>query len=246
MASSSKSLSGYDRAMAADRARTPDHLPPRGLLVVAEGLDGSGKSATLDGLARWLERRGREVRTIAWEPSEFVARAAVDLRSRTALTPRVAALLAAADAQHRIGARVSRRLTAGDVVLADRYAWTAIAREVARGLDLDWSGDLHRSLPAPDIVLYHRGDAGSAVERALATRPASVRSAAVGAAYGTFVERLLAAFDALAERARNGLGMPWPTRVVELDVGADPIVNARIARDAIRPLVEADGSGRAA
>ncbi len=232
--------------MASDRAHAPDDQPLRGLLIVAEGLDGSGKSATLDGLARWLERRGREVRTIAWEPSKLVARAAADLRSRTALTPRVAALLAAADAQHRIGARVGRRLAAGDVVLADRYAWTAIAREVARGLDLDWSGDLHGSLPTPDIVLYHRGDAGSAVERALATRPASVRSAAVGAAYGTFVERLLGAFDALAERARDGLGTPWPTRVVELDVGADPVVNARIARDAVRPLVEAGDSGRAA
>jgi len=232
--------------MASDRAHAPDDQPLRGLLIVAEGLDGSGKSATLDGLARWLERRGREVRTIAWEPSELVARAAADPRSRTALTPRVAALLGAADAQHRIGARVGRRLAAGDVVLADRYAWTAIAREVARGLELDWSGDLHRSLPAPDIVLYHRGDAGSAVERALATRPPSVRSAAVGAAYGTFVERLLGAFDALAERAWTGSAMPWPTQVVVLDVRADPIVNARRARDAIRPLVEADGPGRAA
>lgn len=229
--------------MPSDPAKTLEQPPRRGLLIVAEGLDGSGKSATLDGLARWLERRGRKVRTVAWEPSRLVGRAAADPRFRTVLTPRVAALLAAADAQHRIGARVARRLARGDVVLADRYAWTAIAREVARGLELDWSMDLHRTLPAPDLVLYHRGEAGSAVERALATRPPSVRSAAVGAAYGTFVERLLGAFDVLAERARNGSGMPWPTQVVALDVHAEQGVNGRIAREAIRPLVEPGDSG---
>ena len=178
----------------------------RGLLIVAEGLDGSGKSATLDGLAGWLERRGRKVRTVAWLPSGLVQRAAADPRSRMALTPRVAALMAAADAQRRIGLKVARWLARGDVVLADRYAWTAIAREVARGLELDWSIELHRTLPAPDLILFHRGEAGSSVERALAARPSSVRSAAVGAAYGSFVERLLAAFEALVESRRRRPG----------------------------------------
>jgi dTMP kinase len=213
----------------------------RGLLIVAEGLDGSGKSTTLEGLARWLERRGRKVRTVAWEPSELVRRAAADPRSRTVLTPRVAALLAAADAQRQVGARVARRLARGEVVLADRYAWTAIAREAARGLELDWSIELHRTLPAPDLILFHRGEAGSAVERALATRPPSVRSAAVGAAYGSFVERLLAAFEALVDRGRDGSGTPWPTRVVALDARADPAANATIARAAIRSIVEPAG-----
>jgi hypothetical protein len=48
----------YDRDMPSDPAKTLEQPPRRGLLIVAEGLDGSGKSATLDGLARWLERRG--------------------------------------------------------------------------------------------------------------------------------------------------------------------------------------------
>ncbi len=218
-----------------------DRAPRPGLLIVAEGLDGSGKTATLDGLARWLERHGRKCRTVPWEPSPLVGRAAADPRSRVSLTPRVAALLGAADAQRRIGTRVARRLGRGDVVLADRYAWTAIARAVARGLELDWSINLHATLPAPDLVLYHRGQAGSAVERALATRPPSIRSAAVGAAYGAFVERLLAAFESLAERARQGSGTPWPTTLVELE--ADSGLNARIARDALRALLETTVSG---
>ncbi len=227
--------------MPADPAAMLVPVRRSGLLIAAEGLDGSGKSATVDGLAAWLERRERRVKVVTWEPSGRVGRAAADPRSRPSLTPRVAALLAAADAQRRIGLRIARRLARGEVVLADRYAWTAIAREAARGLDLDWSINLHRTLPAPDLVLYHRAEAGSAVERALAGRPPSVRSAAVGAAYGSFVERLLAALEALAARAGADVGTPWPTRVVELDALADPAANIRLARDATRLAIEAAG-----
>jgi thymidylate kinase len=226
-------------------AHEPGVQPRHGLLIVAEGLDGSGKTATLDALARWLERRGRKVRTVAWEPSRLVGRAAADPRSRVALTPRVAALLAAADAQRRIGLRIARRLARDEVVLSDRYAWTAIAREVARGLELDWAINLHRTLPAPDLVLYHRAQAGPAVAQALATRPPSIRSAAVGAAYGSFVDRLLAALDELAARSGRGSGTPWPTRVLRLDVEAEASVNARLARDTIRELVEPARAGHA-
>jgi dTMP kinase len=232
--------------MPSDPAQALDSLPRRGLLIVAEGLDGSGKSATVEGIARWLERRGRRVRIVGWQPSGLVTRAAANPRSRTALTPRVAALLAAADAQHRIGRPVARRLERGEVVLADRYGWTAIAREVARGLELDWAINLHQPLPAPDLILYHRGDAGSAIERALAGRPPSVRSAAVGSAYGSFVERLLGAFEALAQRSRQGSGTPWSSPVLDLDVHAEPGRNARLAREAVRDLVGPSGARGAA
>ena len=227
--------------MPADPAATLVPVRRSGLLIVAEGLDGSGKSATVDGLAAWLERRESRVKVVTWEPSGRVGRAAADPRSRPSLTPRVAALLAAADAQRRIGLRIARHLARGEVVLADRYAWTAIAREVARGLDLDWSINLHRTLPAPDLVLYHRAEAGAAVERALTGRPPSIRSAAVGAAYGCFVDRLLAALEALAARSGGDVGAPWPTHVVKLDALADPAANVRLARDATRLAIEAAG-----
>jgi dTMP kinase len=232
------------------RRRTGRQARPRGLLIAAEGLDGSGKSATLEGLARWLERRGRPVVTIAWRPSELVARAVLNPRSRPALTPRVAALLAAADAQARIAARIERRLAAGTTVLADRYAWTAIAREVARGLEPDWSANLHAVLPAPDLVVYHRSHPGSAVEQALAGRPASVRSAAVGAAYGEFVGRLLLAYETLVADAAQPAGTdqsrPWPTRLLVLAAGSDPAANARLADAALDELVESRPRGRVA
>ena len=120
-------------------------------MIAAEGLDGSGKSAGLDALGRWLERKGRRVHLVTWEPSRLVARAARAPRGRQSLTPTVAALLAASEAADRMTAEIRRPLARGDVVLADRYAWTAVAREIARGLDPVWAAALYRFTPRPDL-----------------------------------------------------------------------------------------------
>jgi len=211
---------------------------------VAEGLDSSGKSARIAQLGRWLEQRGHVVRVIDWAPSKAVERAAADPRLRIALTPRVAALIGASEAQGRIAARITRRLRDGQVVLAERYAWTAIAREVARGLDLEWVSNLHRAMPPPDLVLYQRSSAQLAVARALADRPPSVQSTAVASAYGEFAGRLAATFELLVERTQQGIAAPWPTDLLVLDE-ADPGESARTAWDAVLSLVEGPNGGRA-
>jgi thymidylate kinase len=204
---------------------------PRGALIAVEGLDGSGKTALVDALARWLERRGRAVRIEAWEPSRTVVRAATDPRGRPALTPTVAALLAASDAVRRVDDRIRPRLAAGEIVLADRYAWTAVAREVARGLEPAWAAALYRPLPRPDLVLLLRGDAAAASERAMSARAPTVAIEAVGAAFGAFLERVLNAFERLEAGPESG---PWPTVVVALDPTLGGEALARAARAAIR------------
>ena len=205
-------------------------------MIAAEGLDGSGKSAGLDALGRWLERKGRRVHLVTWAPSRLVARAAVAPRGRQVLTTRVAALLAAAEAADRIAVEVRRPLARGDVVLADRYAWTAVAREVARGLDPAWAATLYRFAPRPDLVLFHRQEAGAALARALATRATTAGPEAVAIAYGEFLERLIAAYDRLLADPEAG---PWTTRILVLDPGASPPIRVEAIRDAVRPMLEA-------
>jgi dTMP kinase len=204
-----------------------------GTLIAVEGLDGSGKTALVDLLGRWLERRGRRVRVVPWERSRTLARAARDARTRPALTPTVAALIAAADATQRAAERVGPSLAQGAVVLADRYAWTGVARDAARGLDPAWVAALYAVLPPPDLVLYLRQDPATALERALGSRSPSVAADAIGAAFGDFLARLLVAFDGLAtERAP----VPWPAPAVQLDAhdAGESLLVA--ARDAVRSL----------
>jgi dTMP kinase len=213
-------------------ATHPNRSP--GLLIAAEGLDESGKSAGLDALGRWLERRGRRVHLVTWQPSRLVASAARAPRGRQSLTPRVAALLAASEAADRIAAEVRKPLARGDVVLADRYAWTAVAREIARGLDPAWAAALYRFAPRPDLVLYHRQEPSVALARALASRPASAGAEAVAAAYAEFLGRLLAAYDRFLREPAAG---PWRTRSVILDSRAAPAVRVEAIRDAVGRLL---------
>jgi thymidylate kinase len=215
--------------------------PPRGLLIAAEGLDGSGKSAGLDALGRWLERKGRRTHLVTWEPSRLVARAAGAPRGRQVLTPRVAALLGAAEAAERIALDVRPQLARGDVVLADRYAWTAVARDVARGVDPAWAAALYGFAPPPDLVIFHRQDVAMAISRALATRPDSVAAASVAGAYGEFLDGLMAAFDRLLSGPGSG---PWPVPVLVLDPGWGPEARIAAVRAAVRPLL-ADTAVRA-
>jgi dTMP kinase len=209
---------------------------PRGLLIAAEGLDGSGKSAGLDALGRWLERKGRRVHLVTWEPSRLVARASGAPRGRQILTPRVAALLGAAEVADRITRDVRRPLARGDVVLADRYAWTAVAREVARGLDPAWAAALYRFAPPPDLVIFHRQEPAAALARALATRPTPVGAEAVASAYSAFLERLMAAYDALLG---DPGASPWPVRTLVLDPRAAPEARLEAIRAGVRPILEA-------
>jgi thymidylate kinase len=215
---------------------SPTLLPPlRGLLIAAEGLDGSGKSAGLDALGRWLERKGRRTHLVTWEPSRLVARAAAAPRGRQVLTPRVAALLAAAEAADRIARDVRPRLARGDVVLADRYAWTGVARDVARGLDPAWAAAVYRFAPRPDLVIFHRQEPALAMARALATRPDSVAAASVAGAYGEFLDGLMAAFEGLLAGSPAG---PWPVSVLALDSRSRPEARTIAVREAVRPLLD--------
>jgi thymidylate kinase len=205
-------------------------------LIAAEGLDGSGKSAGLDSLARWLERKGRRVHVVSWRPSRMVARAAAQPLGRRVLTPRVAAFLAAAEAARRIADDVRPPLVRGDIVLADRYAWTAVAREVARGLEAEWVAGLYAFAPRPDLVVFHRQDPAIALARALASRPMPTGAEAVAAAYEAFLGRLLATYERLLTEPDSG---PWPvTRAVEL--GPDMTLDQRLStvRGAVRPLLD--------
>jgi dTMP kinase len=61
-------------------------------------------------------------------------------------------------------------LKAGVIVLADRYAFTAFARDVARGVDREWVRNLYSFAPMPDLALYFRVPIDIAVDRILTGR----------------------------------------------------------------------------
>ncbi|HUK53046.1 MAG TPA: dTMP kinase [Candidatus Binatia bacterium] len=145
--------------------------PYPGALVVVEGIDGSGKSTQLYLLKRWLEIGGYRLHFTEWNSSELVKSATKRGKQRRLLTPVTFSLLHAADFADRCERQILPLLHSGYLVLADRYIYTAFARDSARGCSTEWLRNLYRFAPLPDITFYFRAPLEVAVNRILSGRP---------------------------------------------------------------------------
>jgi len=141
-----------------------------GRLFVVEGIDGSGKTTQLGLLAKWLAASGHRVFVTEWNSSALVKAATKAGKRKNALTPMTFSLLHATDFADRLLYKIIPPLKAGMIVLADRYAYTAFARDVARGVDRRWVRDLYSFAVRPDVAVYFRVPIDVSLDRLLARR----------------------------------------------------------------------------
>jgi dTMP kinase len=149
---------------------SPDPHPYAGKLIVVEGIDGSGKSTQLSLLYRWLISRGYKVFFTEWNSSILVRRSMRRGKRKDLLTPTTFSLLHAVDFADRLTYKIIPPLKAGMVVLADRYIYTAFARDVARGVHPDWVRAVYNFAPRPDLALYFRVPIEISLDRLLTGR----------------------------------------------------------------------------
>ena len=185
-------------------------LPNRykGKLIVVEGIDGSGKSTQIDLLNKWLINQGKQVYFSEWNSSELVKSTTKLGKSEKMFTPTTFSLLQATDFSDRWENHILPMLKAGVIVLADRYAFTAFARDVARGVDRDWVRNLYSFAPMPDLALYFRVPVDIAVERILSGR-ANLKYYEAGMDLGLsdnkvtsfrlFQQRIISEYDAMVD-----------------------------------------------
>lgn len=147
---------------------TPHSYP--GKLFVVEGIDGSGKTTQLGLLAKWLAATGHRVFVTEWNSSALVKAATKAGKKKNALTPMTFSLLHATDFADRQLYKIIPPLKAGMIVLADRYAFTAFARDVARGVHPQWVRDLYSFAVKPDLAVYFRVTIDTSLDRLLARR----------------------------------------------------------------------------
>jgi dTMP kinase len=79
-------------------------------------------------------------------------------------------LLHATDFADRLLYKIIPPLKAGMIVLADRYAYTAFARDATRGVDRQWVRELYSFAVRPDLALYFRTPIDVSIDRLLARR----------------------------------------------------------------------------
>lgn len=142
-----------------------------GRLFVVEGVDGSGKSTQLTLLSQWLRSEGFTVVFSEWNSSPIVRATTRRGKKRKLLTPLTFSLIHATDFSDRVEREIVPSLKAGAIVLADRYVYTAFARDVCRGVDPQWVRSLYRFAPVPAEAFYFRIPLELALKRILSGRP---------------------------------------------------------------------------
>jgi dTMP kinase len=123
----------------------------KGKLIIVEGIDGSGKSTQLSLLSQWLRSQTIAVAFSEWNSSPLVQETMRRGKKKQRLTPTTFSLLHATDFADRMERYILPLLKAGAIVCADRYTYTAFARDVARGVDRQWVRSLYRFALRPHL-----------------------------------------------------------------------------------------------
>ena len=142
-----------------------------GKLFIVEGIDGSGKSTQMDLMRKWITSQGYCAYFSEWNSSPVVRETTKYGKANQLLSPLTYSLSHAADFADRLERTIIPPLRAGAIVLADRYIYTAFARDAARGVNGDYVRRLYRFAVKPTVAFYFSVPLEEALERILSGRP---------------------------------------------------------------------------
>lgn len=151
----------------------------QGLFIVIEGIDGTGKSTQARRLGEWFESQGREV-VISREPTDGPwGRKLRESAATGRLSPQDELQYFLNDRRQHVEEKITPALSEGKVVILDRYYFSTMAYQGARGFDPAEIRQMNEEFaPIPDLLLIldldvdtahqrigHRGDSANEFEK---------------------------------------------------------------------------------
>lgn len=136
-----------------------------GRLIVVEGADGSGRSTQLEQLVTWLEGNGHATAQVGLKRSSLVSEELDQAKKGNILSRTTLSLFYATDFADQLENSILPALKAGFIVLADRYIYTLMARDLVRGMDIRWLKNLYGMALVPDAVFYLKVSPETLVQR---------------------------------------------------------------------------------
>lgn len=126
----------------------------KGIFIVIEGLDQSGKKTQTNLLASRLRKAGNSVETISFP--DYTTPIGREIRryldGKRDFGPEIRQFLYVANRWERKNA-LENWLRKGRVVIADRYMQSNLAYGLVNGLDLQWMINLEQGLPKADVTI---------------------------------------------------------------------------------------------
>ena len=137
-----------------------------GLFIVIEGIDGTGKSTQAKRLGEWYESQGREV-VLSYEPTHGQwGKQLRNSMTKGRLNPKEELELFMKDRKEHVETLIQPSLNAGKVVILDRYYYSTMAYQGARGFDPQVIRERNETFaPQPDLLLILDLDVDTAHQR---------------------------------------------------------------------------------
>ena len=140
----------------------------QGKLIAIEGADGSGRSTQIARLVEWLETGGHPTVQVGLKRSTLVSEELDRAQAGNILSRSTLSLFYATNFADQLENIIIPALRAGFIVLADRYIYTLMARDMVRGMNGAWLKNLYGIALEPDAVFYLSVEAQELVQRNLA------------------------------------------------------------------------------
>lgn len=125
----------------------------KGLFIVLEGLDGSGKTTIAKILTEDLSREGFKV-LYTYEPTDSDVVLVIKNKYKDLRDPYIDALTFALDRLIHVKLKIKPALMDGFIVISDRYFYSSVAYQAACGAPADWVLEVNKWALRPDLAIY--------------------------------------------------------------------------------------------
>lgn len=142
-----------------------------GILIAFEGIDGASKTTTSESLVKWLESENYDVVTTKWSDSSLLKKTIKKAKSERLMTPMLYSLLHASDFIVRYNEIIKPALEKNKIVVSDRYFYTSLVRDKARGVDIRILNEIYENYRIPDLLFHCVIPIHTALERLLKNNP---------------------------------------------------------------------------
>jgi len=139
----------------------------KGLLIVIEGVDGSGKSTSTHKVMKWLRDERYSIEHTKWNSHEVTSPIIAELKEERALTPMLYCLVHATDMLLRYNDAILPGLAKKKIVVCDRYIYTSMVRDGIRGIEQSMLDKIYKGFKEPDMIIYCKVPTDVAVQRIL-------------------------------------------------------------------------------
>lgn len=121
------------------------------LIIAFEGIEGSGRTAHLEAVRRYLEKEGYGVINFGIQMSKLIGERIAQVKKEIVFERRTLFLAYVTDLADQMENVIKPAIDSGFIALADGYVLTLMAYGLSRGLEKEWMTDVLSIFPKPSI-----------------------------------------------------------------------------------------------